>query len=349
MSGSLQLTGYRPLMTRSIGRRKPSGLKPIDDAAGPASHAAPREPPELCFSNFEAYEADEVLLDDLSASDEPPFPLPPARPLAQLGGVSDLCALRIRITSDAPPLPQPSALAHGGHVYTFDGLLLIAPAELRPLPPPPAEAVLGSLVHSVTFHPTPVPPCLDSAAERSALDQLQPALYQGLLGVQRPPDADVSLAMPIFIRRASGGTGGGRVGGGAGADGVGGRVGDGVGGGAGGEAGGNAPSGEAGIDDGNMLPPSAILAAVRAPMPLVSEWADAKWAAGPGAAGGESGKHGGAVERGGTVKAGTQRARGLGVESAEEEMAGGTRDRPRPPQPQQPLSVSSLATPVDAS
>ena len=81
----MNVSGYRPLVTRRIGQAPSSTVLPQQQLPDALPHAAAEEPPpEHGYENYGAYEHDEVLLRDHSerAEDDPPYPAEAAVPLS---------------------------------------------------------------------------------------------------------------------------------------------------------------------------------------------------------------------------------------------------------------------------
>ena len=122
---ALHVAGYRPLVTRRIGSAAPSAIRPVDlSTAAPSTSVAVEEsPPAAGYSNWEAYDEDEVLLADHSACtvDDQAYMLDPPRPLAELAG-RDLKAFELQFDDpSAISLQHPSELEDAGHTYRFCG------------------------------------------------------------------------------------------------------------------------------------------------------------------------------------------------------------------------------------
>ncbi len=169
----VNVPGYRPLVTRRIGSAPKSSLKPIDlvQIAPKASADDELQPPAHGFSNWEAYDADEVILADHSActAEDQPFTLHAPRPLA---GECDLHVLFIAYdTPTALRLPQPSEVHADGRSYTFTGCYLISQYAVTI---PPLHFLAGEGVCRATFTPVATPPTwAGSRGEREALEKLQ--------------------------------------------------------------------------------------------------------------------------------------------------------------------------------
>ena len=245
-SSKLHVSGYRPLVTRLIGQ----GDEPAEKAQPVMPRLSAEEgwgidqvepPPPGGYSNYTDYPTEEVILEDLwrdGAPDRPPphrLPPPPPQPDANFSfafAVEFSPAKNLTLTS-------PTRLVHADAPYDFAGFLVLCHYEVSV---PELQLICGGDMVTARFAPVPIPSALESADERAALLALEALLYSELFEMSAlVPDADPAEAaaihvMPRFVRAPSDAA---------------------------------APPPAA---DEEPLPPSAVVACLRAPQKSVLDW-----------------------------------------------------------------------------